>query len=56
MPQHTPWALASASPLLDKDDKDADRAEGHQPIKPYQHAKASIVYRHTHEAALRAPS
>jgi hypothetical protein len=52
---YAPYILASASSLLDKDNKDADGAEGHQPIKPHQHDKTSIVYRRAHEAALRAP-
>jgi hypothetical protein len=45
-----------ASAPLDEDAEDADGADKHQPIKPYQHAKTSIVYRCTYEAALGASS
>jgi hypothetical protein len=43
-----------AAPLLDKDAEGADKADEHQPMKPPQHAKTSIVYRRPHGAALGA--
>jgi hypothetical protein len=51
---YAPCILASALFLLDKDNEDADKAEGYQPIKPYQYIKTSIIYKRAYRAALRA--
>jgi hypothetical protein len=65
-PEEEGWAISQtlvsslglssiATPPLDKDAEGADGADKHQPMKPHQHAKTSIVYRRAHGAVLGTP-
>jgi hypothetical protein len=66
IPEEEGWAMPQtlvsslglssiAAPPLDKDIKGADGADEHQPMKPHQYAKTSIIYRRPYGAALGAP-